>query len=94
MRLTGIVACHLYAADDRASHIDTAESSTRAFDVPAWVVLCEATLPAAADNARHILEGPEFARLGVEVRADAATYALELCRLADLRDATKVNDQR
>ena len=83
MRLTGIVACHLYTADEHASHIDTAESSTRAFDVPAWVLLCEATLPAAADEARRIFEGPEFARLGVEARADAATYALELCRLAN-----------
>ena len=42
MRLTGIVACHLYAADEHASHVDTAESSTRAFDVPAWALLCEA----------------------------------------------------
>jgi len=89
MRLTGVVACHLYAADEHASYIDTAESSTRAFDVPAWVLLCEATLPTAADEARRIFEGPELARLGVEVRADAATYALELCRLADMHDATR-----
>ena len=89
MRLTGIVACHLYAADERASHVDTAESSTRAFDVPAWILLCEATLPSAADEAKRIFKGPEFAGLGVEVRADAATYALELCRLADMHDATR-----
>jgi hypothetical protein len=78
---TGIVACHLYAADDAASHVDTAESSTRAFDVPAWVVLCEATRADAADAARRVIQG-SLQRLGVGTRDDAAVYALEICRLA------------
>ncbi len=82
MALTGVVACHLYAADEAASYVNTAESSTRAFDVPSWVVLCEATLPAAADDARAVIEGAEFGRLGVAVRNDAAVYALEICRLS------------
>ena len=41
--VTGIVACHLFAADQSASFVNTAESSTRQFDVPSWVLLCEAT---------------------------------------------------
>ena len=82
LALTGVVACHLYAADAGASYIDTAESSTRAFDVPSWVLLCEGTMASAGDAARRIIEGREFACLGVEVRSDAATYALEICRLA------------
>jgi len=82
MGVTGVVACHLYGADSSASHVDTAESSTRDFDVPAWVLLCEASTPVAADTARHVIHGREFARLGVGVRNDAAAYALEICRLS------------
>jgi len=78
---TGVVACHLFTADSSASYVNTAESSTRTFDVPAWVLLCEASRAGAADNARAILEGREFAQLGVDVRSDAAVYALEICRL-------------
>lgn len=81
MAETGVVACHLYAADSSASYLNTAESSTRTFDVPAWVVLCEASLPDAA-SARELIEAREFARLGVQVRGDAALYALEICRIA------------
>ena len=82
MALTGIVACHLYAADEGASYVRTAESRTRKFDVPAWVLLCEATFADAAERARRLFDGPELRRLGVEVRSDAATYALEICREA------------
>jgi hypothetical protein len=79
-RLTGVVACHLYAADESASFVRTAESSTRDFDVPGWVVLCEASRMDAATGAAAIVEA-EFDRLGVEMR-DAGVYALEICRLA------------
>ena len=79
---TGIVACHLFAADPSASYLNTAESSTRTFDVPSWVVLCEAGLADAAADARALIDAREFARLGVHVRGDAAVYALEICRLA------------
>lgn len=81
MAETGVVACHLFTSDSSASYVDTAESSTRTFDVPAWVLLCEASRPGTADKARAIIEGREFARLGVDVRSDAAVYALEICRL-------------
>ena len=80
--LTGVVACHLLAADQSASSVNTAESSTRKFDVPAWVLLCEATNTAAADKARGLLEGPALPSLGVVMRNDAAVYALEICRLS------------
>ncbi len=82
MATTGVVACHLYASDESASYMSTAESSTRAFDVPAWVVLCEASTAVAAQAARDVIETPEWRRLGVTVRADAAVYALEICRIA------------
>lgn len=82
MGLTGVVACHLYATDDRASYMDTAESSTRKFDVPSWILLCETTFETAAESARRVVESSEFDRLGVEVRSDAAIYSLEICRLS------------
>ena len=78
---TGVVACHLYAADPSASYVNTAESSTRDFDVPAWVILCEATTSVAAHRARDAIKAHELVRLGVEVRKDAAVYTLEICRL-------------
>jgi len=78
----GIVACHLYEADSSASYVNTAESITRDFDVPAWVVLCEASTPGAADKARGVIDGQDFAQLGVEVRNDAAVYTLEICKLS------------
>lgn len=82
MALVGVVACHLYRADQPASHLNTAESSTREFDVPSWVLLAEATTPDAAAQARALIDGPELQRLGVTVRSDAAIYSLEICRLA------------
>jgi hypothetical protein len=77
-----VVACHLYAADSSASYVNTAESSTRDFDVPAWVVLCEASTPGAADQARDAIDERVLMRMDVEVRKDAAVYALEICRLS------------
>jgi hypothetical protein len=82
MRLTGVVACHLYAADLSASYADTAESTARVFDVPAWALLCETTMADAAHEARELIEGRESERIGVQVRDDAAIYALEICRLS------------
>jgi len=79
--VTGVVAGHLYAAEASASYVDTAESSTRRFDVPAWVVLCEASSAAAAEDARTEIETDRLRHLGVEVRNDAGVYALEICRL-------------
>ena len=82
MTETGVVACHLYAADQSASFVHTAESSARAFEVPSWVVLCEATRPDAAKAAAAVVDGVEFRQLGIEVGSDAAVYSLEISRLA------------
>lgn len=78
---TGIVACHLYAADMAASHVRTTESARRTFDVPSWVVLCEASMPEAAAAAKDIVR-EELAPHGINVRGDGTVYALEICRLA------------
>ena len=80
MASIGVVACHLYAADVEASYVRTAESSTREFDVPTWVLLCETTFAEAAERARRLFDGPALRSLGVDVRSDDATYGLEICR--------------
>lgn len=82
LALTGVVACHLYAADQQASYLRTAESNTREFDVPSWVLLAEATTLRAADEVRALIDTPALRRFGVVVRSDAAIYSLEICRLA------------
>jgi hypothetical protein len=81
LTLPGVVACHLYAADESASHADTAESRTREFDVPSWVLLAEITALLAVKELQSLIDGPELAGFGVRVRNDAAIYALEICRL-------------
>ncbi len=58
-----------------------AESKTRAFDVPSWVLLCECTKRDAAAKIRERIENGELARLNVSVRDDSAVYSLEMCRL-------------
>lgn len=80
--LTGVVACHLYTSDQAASRLNTAESSTREFDVPSWVLLVEATTVDAAEKAHALIDGSDLQRLGVIVRRDTAIYSLEICRLA------------
>lgn len=85
MRLNGLVACHLYVADPSASFVNTAESSTRTFDVPSWVVLCEATHAEAAAKAWTCIGDESLRALGATVRADAAVYALEISRLGGPR---------
>jgi hypothetical protein len=79
---TGVVACHLFAADSSASYVNTAESSTREFDVPGWVLMCEASNPGAAHELRATIDDRELTRLGVEVAA-APEYALEICLLSE-----------
>lgn len=87
MSSTGVVACHLYAADANASYKETAEARTREFDVPAWVVLVEATRPDAAERAHELIAMSDLDRMGVVIRTDGAVYSLEICRLARGHDA-------
>ena len=64
------------------SFLNTAESNTRAFDVPSWVVLVEASTPQAAAAVRVLIDASARQDFGVSIRADAATYTLEISRLA------------
>ena len=84
MRENGIVACHLCVTDRDASFVNTAESRTRAFDVPAAVLLIEATREDAAERAKTLIGGDALSATGARLRADGATYALEISRLGAL----------
>ena len=80
--MVGVLACHLFSADQSASHLNTAESQTRSFDVPSWVLLVETSTDDAAVSAQRLINGCDLQRLGVSVRSDATIYALEICQLA------------
>lgn len=84
----GVLACHLFVADQGASRLNTAESKTRAFDVPAWVLLVETSHVGAAEQARRLIDGSGLRGLDVAVRDDAAIYSLEICRLAQAAGAS------
>ena len=86
--MVGVLACHLFVADQTASRLNTAESDTRAFDVPAWALLVETSSVAAAEQAQRLIDGPPLHALGASVRPDAAVYSLEICRLAQAADPT------
>ena len=81
----GIIACHLFSADQLGSYLTTAESSTREFDVPSWVLLIEATTADAGESALQLIDAANLEDLGVVVRRDFAVYSLEICRLAPVR---------
>jgi hypothetical protein len=81
LRRCGVLACHLFASDPSASYVNTAESSTRTFDVPAWVLLYEASTARAAEEAGTDVERA-LEQSRVDVREDRAVYALEICRLS------------
>ena len=81
LEMAGALACHLFAADAKASYVNTAKSSTRPFDVPEWVLLFEASSPEAAAALKALCKQSSLADLGVTIRPDAGIYALEICRL-------------
>lgn len=78
----GVVAAHLLAADMSASYVSTAESSTRTFDVPGWVLLFEASTSDAASEAVAAIDQEALTRLGVRIRDHFPVYALEVSRLS------------
>jgi len=79
LRPNVLAASALYS--DQASFLDTAESKTRQFDVPAWVVLIEASTLEAATRARDLIDEATLRRFGASMRADASAYSLEISRL-------------
>ncbi len=82
LALTGVVACHLYAADRAASYANTAESREREFTVPEWILLAELTTSLEIGKLEELISGPALATSGIRPDAAPDVYALEICRLA------------
>ncbi|WP_233856144.1 hypothetical protein [Paraburkholderia sp. HD33-4] len=85
---TGVLAAHLFIADEAASNIDTREARERAFVVPPRVLLVEtSTLEVARQQLNGLLAGIA-ARERQAVGARAGVYTLEISRLASRNHAT------
>ncbi|MBN3756605.1 hypothetical protein G3N95_26965 [Paraburkholderia sp. Tr-20389] len=79
---TGVLAAHLFVADDAASHLDTREARERAYVVPSRVLLVEtSTLDAARKQLTHLLAGLDPAQRDAAA-AGAGVFTLEISRLA------------
>lgn len=77
--LVGVVSTSLYGADGSASRIDTAESRTRAFDVPRMTVMVEASHREAVRQARTLFERVDWSAWGLAIRQEHGLFSLELC---------------
>ena len=77
--LEGVIATSLYGADLSASQIDTAESRTRAFDVPRLTLMIDTSHLSAAQQALAHIRSMDWARVGLSLRQEHGMYALELC---------------
>ena len=79
---TGVLAAHLFIADDAASHLDTREARERAYVVPSRVLLVEtSTLEAAQQQLTRLLAHIDGARRDAAA-AGAGVFTLEISRLA------------
>jgi hypothetical protein len=79
---TSVLAAHLFAADDAASHLDTREARERAYVVPSRVLLVEtSTLDAAHKQLSRLLAHLDSAQRDAAA-AGAGVFTLEISRLA------------
>ncbi|TXC84826.1 hypothetical protein FRZ40_20455 [Paraburkholderia azotifigens] len=79
---TGVLAAHLFVADDAASHLDTREARERAYVVPSRVLLVEtSTLEAAQKQLARLLANIDASQRDT-AEAGAGVFTLEISRLA------------
>lgn len=83
---TGVLAVHVFVADETASRIDTAESRERAFDVPQRVLMVETSTLRAAQTALEIVAVRAGEAARAEMVAAAGLFSLEISRLPAARD--------
>ena len=77
--LTGVVSTSLYGAELSASQIATAESKTRALDVPGLTVLVEVSHKHAAEQCLSLIKGFDWLQCGLVLRQEHGLYSLEVC---------------
>lgn len=78
-RLPGFVMASLYGADSGASLINTAESRTRAFDVPVMTLMVETSHLACAERIQSEILKASWQQFGLAPRTEQAIYQLEIC---------------
>jgi hypothetical protein len=77
--VTGVVSTSLYGAELSASQIATAESKTRALDVPGLTLLVEVSHKKAAEQCLSLIKGFDWLRCGLALRQEHSLYSLEVC---------------
>lgn len=77
--LAGVVSTSLYGADLSASQIATAESKTRALDVPRLTLLVEVSHKDAAQQCLSLIQKFNWQHCGLSLRQEQGLYGLEVC---------------
>ncbi|MFI5013904.1 MAG: hypothetical protein ACHQAY_16310 [Hyphomicrobiales bacterium] len=80
LRVEGVCGVHLCIADRSASDVETAERKGRKVGIPAWIVMVEASDPAAADKACDMLVAGGLETAGAAEGFERGLYALQFCR--------------
>jgi len=77
--LAGVVSTSLYRAELSARQIATAESKTRALDVPRLTLLVEVSHKSAAEQCLSVIKGFNWSACGLSLRQEQGLYRLEVC---------------
>lgn len=77
--LVGVVSTSLYGAELSASQIATAESKTRALDVPRLTLLVEVSHKGAAEQCLSLIKAVDWQLCGLALRQEHGLYGLEIC---------------
>jgi hypothetical protein len=77
--VAGVVSTSLYGAELSASQIATAESKTRALDVPNLTLLVEVSHKKAAEHCLRLIKDFNWLKCGLSLRQENALYGLEVC---------------
>ena len=75
----GVISTSLYGAELSASQIATAESKTRALDVPIVTLLIEVSHKPAAEQCLRLIKDFNWRTCGLSLRQENTLYGLEVC---------------
>lgn len=77
--VVGVVSTSLYGAELSASQIATAESKTRALDVPTFTLMIEVSHKKAAEQCLNLMKDFDWLNSGLSLRQENSLYSLEVC---------------
>ena len=77
-----VTGVHLAVADQAGSRIETAEKKGRPVDgIPSWLIMIEAGMPEAADEACDKLLAGDLTKHGARREMERGLYSLQYCRM-------------